>query len=136
MPKFGTRSNSRLETCDPRLQKVMERVIQHFDCSILCGHRNREEQEAAFNAGRSKARFGQSKHNSMPSMAVDVAPYPIDWNDRERFNYFAGFVLATAAVESNGMWALRWGGDWNMNWQVRDNGFDDLPHFEIVEIKE
>jgi len=26
----------------------------------------------------------------MPSDAVDVAPYPIDWNDKERFYYFAG----------------------------------------------
>ena len=28
---------------------------------------------------------------------------------------------------------LRWGGDWNQNWEVNDNKFDDFPHFEIKE---
>jgi len=28
---------------------------------------------------------------------------------------------------------LRWGGDWDGDTEVRDNGFDDLVHFEIVE---
>jgi hypothetical protein len=28
---------------------------------------------------------------------------------------------------------LRWGGDWNMNFEVDDNQFDDFPHFEIKE---
>ena len=26
---------------------------------------------------------------------------------------------------------LRWGGDWDMDTQVKDNKFDDLVHFEI-----
>ena len=28
---------------------------------------------------------------------------------------------------------LRWGGDWDRDTEVRDNTFDDLVHFEIVE---
>jgi len=28
---------------------------------------------------------------------------------------------------------LRWGGDWDSDTEVRDNSFDDLVHFEIVE---
>ena len=63
-------------------------------------------------------------------MAVDVAPYPIAWDDRERQTLFAGYVLATAkalGVE------LRWGGDWDGDTEVRDNQFDDLVHFELVE---
>jgi hypothetical protein len=28
---------------------------------------------------------------------------------------------------------LRWGGDWSMDFEVKDNRFDDLVHFEIVE---
>ena len=28
---------------------------------------------------------------------------------------------------------IRWGGDWDMDTQVKDNNFDDLPHFEIKE---
>jgi len=66
----------------------------------------------------------------LPSLAVDVAPYPIDWNDRERFCYFAGYVKGIA--KSLGT-ELRWGGDWDRDTQVKDNNFDDLPHFELVE---
>jgi peptidoglycan L-alanyl-D-glutamate endopeptidase CwlK len=25
---------------------------------------------------------------------------------------------------------LRWGGDWDKDWEVQDNKFDDFPHFE------
>ncbi len=28
--------------------------------------------------------------------------------------------------------ALRWGGDWNSNWIVRDERFQDLGHMELV----
>ena len=59
-----------------------------------------------------------------------MAPYPIDWDDRERFHLFAGFVIGIA--KSMGI-TLRWGGDWNMNFEVDDNQFDDFPHFEIRE---
>ena len=26
---------------------------------------------------------------------------------------------------------LRWGGDWDQDFEVQDNKFDDFPHFEI-----
>jgi hypothetical protein len=64
----------------------------------------------------------------MPAEAVDAAPYPIDWKDRERFSYFAGVVLGIA--QSQGL-QLTWGGDWDRDWQLRDNTFDDLLHFEL-----
>ena len=71
-------------------------------------------------------------HNSKPSRAVDCVPYPIDWTDRERFTLFAGFVLGVAARMGI---TLRWGGDWNMNFEVKDNRFDDFPHFELIKDK-
>ena len=37
--------------------------------------------------GRSKLSWLESKHNCEPSRAVDIAPYPIDWDDRERFSH-------------------------------------------------
>jgi peptidoglycan L-alanyl-D-glutamate endopeptidase CwlK len=61
---------------------------------------------------------------------VDVVPYPIDWKDRERMTYFAGFVMGIASQMDL---KIRWGGDWNMNTELKDNNFDDLPHFEIRE---
>ncbi len=79
---------------------------------------------------RSKIRWPDGKHNTVPSSAVDVTPYPVVWDDRERQTLFAGFVLATAkAMDID----LRWGGDWDRDTEVRDNTFDDLVHFEIVE---
>ena len=128
MPKFGRRSRERLSTCDKRLQKVFNEVIKKVDCSILEGHRNGERQDMLFEEGKTKVRFPNGRHNANPSRAVDVAPYPIDWDDRERFHLFAGFVIVIA--HSMGI-NLRWGGDWNQNFEVDDNQFDDFPHFEL-----
>ena len=132
MPRFGTKSRGRLSSCHPDLQKVFNQVIKEIDCSILCGQRGEKEQNKAFDEGRSKVRFPDGRHNANPSNAVDVAPYPIDWKDRERFNLFAGYVLGIA--DSMGI-KLRWGGDWDQDWTVKDNKFDDLPHFEIKNKK-
>jgi peptidoglycan L-alanyl-D-glutamate endopeptidase CwlK len=130
MAKFGKRSTYNLLSCDPRLVKVFKAVVIEFDCSVLCGHRGEEEQNEAFDEWRSKLEYPKSKHNSMPSMAVDVVPYPVDWNDKERFYYFAGYAKGIAATMGV---KLRWGGDWDSDTEVKDNGFQDLPHFEIIE---
>lgn len=129
MPSFSQRSAERLATCDPRLRLVFAEVVEHFDCSILEGHRSNERQAQMKAEGRSQLGPGESKHNHMPSLAVDVAPYPIDWNDRDRWMRFSGFVLGVA--RAHGI-ALRWGGDWDRDWDVADNRFNDWPHFEIV----
>ena len=130
MPRFGKRSKKRLATCDDRLQDLFKKVIKYFDCTVIQGHRGEAEQNQAYDAGRSKLRYPDGKHNADPSKAVDVAPYPIDWSDRDRFHYFGGFVLGIAA--QMGL-KIRWGGDWDRDTQVKDNKFDDLPHFEIRE---
>jgi len=118
-----------LHSCDDRLIKVFNEVIKTVDCSVLEGHRNKAKQDEYYDEGKSKLKFPSGRHNQFPSMAVDVCPYPIDWDDRERFHLFAGFVLGIA--KSMGI-TLRWGGDWNRNWEVDDNKFDDFPHFELV----
>jgi len=128
MPKFGKRSRNALETCDERLVKVFNEVIKTVDCSVLEGHRDQIKQNKFYEEGKSKVKYPAGRHNKYPSMACDVVPYPIDWNDRERFHLFAGFVLGVAnqmGIE------LRWGGDWNQNFEVDDNKFDDFPHFEL-----
>jgi len=130
MPGYSERSKDRLLTCDPKLQVVFSEVIKHFDHTILEGHRDRESQNEKFRRGLSKLRYPDSEHNKEPSKAIDAAPYPIDWEDRERFHFFAGFVKGIAAglgIE------IRWGGDWDSDTEVKDNRFDDLPHFELVE---
>ena len=130
MPAFGKASQEKLATCDPRLQKVFNEVIKHFDCTVIEGHRGEAAQNKAFAEGESKLKYPQSKHNKTPSLAADVLPYPIDWNDTNRMRYFAGFVVGIAATMGI---KIRWGGDWNQNTELKDNSFNDLPHFELVD---
>ena len=130
MPKFSERSKRNLSTCDPALIALFNEVVKHFDCSIIEGHRSDLLQEKAFENGTSQLRAGQSQHNKHPSLAVDVAPYPIDWDDRERFYYFAGHVMGLAL--SMGI-KLRYGGDWAGNKKLSDNSFDDLVHFSLID---
>jgi hypothetical protein len=128
MPRFGKRSKERLSTCEKDLQLLFNEVIKYVDCSVLCGHRGQEEQDKAFDEGRSKVRYPKGRHNASPSRAVDVTPYPVDWHDRERQTLFAGFVLGIANQMGIN---LRWGGDWDQDFEVKDNRFDDFPHFEL-----
>jgi peptidoglycan L-alanyl-D-glutamate endopeptidase CwlK len=127
MPKFSQLSLDKLSTCHQDLQKLFNEVVKDFDCVILQGYRSEEEQLNFFNHGKSKIKSG-GKHNSSPSLAVDVAPYPVDWNDKERFYYFAGFVKGVAS--SLGI-SIRWGGDWNSDNNLKNQTFFDLPHFEL-----
>ena len=128
MPKFGKTSKKRLNTCDTSLQDLFNEVVRYFDCSVLIGHRGEKEQNEAFDKGNSQVRWPDGKHNSNPSTAIDIAPYSIDWDDRERFTYFAGYVMGIA--EYMGI-PLRWGGDWDSDNDLSDNNFDDLVHFEL-----
>lgn len=128
MPTFSDRSKGILSTVHPDLQAVMLEVVKHFDIAIVCGHRGQADQDAAVKAGRSKTPWPTSKHNGLPSLAVDIAPYKIDWADKERFTYLAGYVLGVAAMLGI---QVRWGGDWDSDTQVRDESFRDIGHFEL-----
>ena len=128
MPKFGKTSRKRLNTCDEDLIALFEEVVKYFDCSVLEGHRGKELQNKYFKEGKSKLKYPDGNHNKKPSFAVDVVPYPIDWGDKERMIYFAGFVKGVAYQMGI---PIRWGGDWNNNNDLEDNNFDDLPHFEL-----
>lgn len=129
MPKFGRKSREQLSTCDSKLQELFNEVIKHIDCSVLEGHRGQERQNRLYDEGKSKVRFPDGRHNASPSNAVDITPWPVDWADRERQTLFAGFVLGMA--NRMGI-SIRWGGDWDRDWQVNDNKFDDFPHFELI----
>ena len=134
MPNFSQTSKDKLATCDPRLQLVFNEVIKHVDCTILCGNRSKVDQDKAVAEGKSKTPWPTSKHNAMPSKAVDVAPYPIDWSSKTktlaRFYFFAGYVKSAANSMNI---KIRWGGDWDSDLDFTDQNFDDLPHFEIID---
>ena len=129
MPEFSEASLKRLETCDDRLQECLHKAIKKYDFTVLEGHRGREVQEEYFRTGKSRVSWPNSKHNESPSKAVDIAPYPIDWEDRERFIQLAGYILGIAAEKGYNM---RYGGDWNSDGYTKDHKFSDLPHIEII----
>jgi peptidoglycan L-alanyl-D-glutamate endopeptidase CwlK len=142
MPSFSSSSQAKLDTCHENLVLLFEEVVKGFDCTVIFGWRSVEEQQALYAQGRTKPgnivthKDGvekRSKHQGAdgkkPSFAVDVVPYPIDWQDTERMTYFAGWVMATA--RRMGI-ALRWGGDWDQDTEVGDERFRDFPHFELV----
>lgn len=130
MPSYGTASKIRLSQCDHRLQEIFNKVIEFVDCSIITGHRDKAAQNEMHRTGKSQLQWPNGKHNTSPSLAIDAIPYPIDWKDRERMTLFAGVVMGIAKAQGV---ELRWGGDWDRDWHVKDNSFDDLLHFEIVE---
>lgn len=133
MPEFGTRSSTNLLQTHSELQRLFNEVVKYYDCSVICGHREEKDQDEAYAEGRSKLKFPDSKHNQSPSLAVDVVPYfktkpNIRWDDRDKFYEFGGFVQGVAKVLGIN---IRWGGNWDMDDELKDQTFFDLPHFEI-----
>ncbi len=127
---FSESSYARLKTCHPDLIRLFERVLQIHNCTVVCGHRNEADQSEAVRTGNSKTPWPESKHNSNPSMAVDVVPFPILWDEPKRFIYFAGIVKGVAASMNI---RIRWGGDWDNDNDMKDQSFMDFPHFELIE---
>jgi peptidoglycan L-alanyl-D-glutamate endopeptidase CwlK len=101
-------------------QKLYPNDPQPF---LTCVYRSNEEQEQLYAIGRTvkgrkvtNARAGQSKHNKLPSEAIDIAfiklDRKLDW-DAKLFKKFADIIKTKG---------IKWGGDWK---------FKDAPHFEI-----
>ena len=137
MAKFGKSSVRRLDTCAQPLQALMRRVVIQRDCSITCGERGQEDQDAAFNARPqlSKVKYPGSKHNSSPSMAVDVVPWPEKWGSTPAFKELAKIVQeewAYMSDEEKDGYTLRWGGDWDGDGDTDDQTFVDMPHWELI----
>lgn len=139
MNKFSPRSFDRLSTCTQGIQKVMRKVVKIYDITVVFGYRGEDAQTKAYNKGNSKLRWPNSKHNTIPSKAIDIIPYPSGWPDRSSphyekqiaaFYYMAGVVIGVA--DSIGV-KLRWGGDWDRDDEFIDQTFDDLSHFEEVD---
>lgn len=134
MAVFSQASLQQYATLEPRLQKILDEAIKYFDFKIIEGHRNEADQEAAFASGASKLHWPHGNHNSLPSRAVDIAPYPVDWDDDVkavmRFAFMMGVVRVCAAQLGI---KVRFGMDWNRNLDMRDESFIDAPHVELDE---
>ncbi len=133
MPRFGRRSNINLDTCHHDLQRLFREVVKTYDCSVLWGHRTKEQQDEMYLSipPVTKVQYPDSKHNSIPSMAIDVAPWlngNITFEPRQCY-HFAGYVKATA--DRMGI-QIRGGADWDNDNDINDQTFNDIIHFELV----
>ncbi|MFC5647535.1 M15 family metallopeptidase, partial [Kitasatospora cinereorecta] len=52
--------------------------------------------------------------------AIDIVPFPVDWDDPKKFDAIAK-AFKTAAAQAGVK--ITWGGDWNT---------PDRPHFELT----
>lgn len=129
MPKFSKASADRLSHAHPLLQHLMNEAIKQADFVILDSQRGRADQEKAVKAGNSKVHYGDSAHNWTPALALDIAPYPIDWNDSKRFTDLQINVILPTAKRLG--IPIRQGVDFNMNGNLTDDKWDDLPHVEL-----
>jgi hypothetical protein len=129
MPAFSEFSTLNLLSCHSDLIAILSDLIEDFDFRVVCGHRNMEEQNAAFESGHSTKIWPNSKHNGMPSHAVDIIPWPECYSDLNKFYLLAGRVLQIAYDKGI---PLRWGGDWDMDDDLQDQTFQDQGHFELV----
>lgn len=132
MPKFSKNSRDKLSTCDRRLQRLFGYVIKYIDCTVTDGFRSKDVQNALYKLKKTRTVYPYSKHNSLPSLAVDVAPFvngDVSYDVRHCC-YFAGIVLAIAAYHKI---PIRWGGNWDMDEEIMtDQEFQDLVHFELI----
>jgi peptidoglycan L-alanyl-D-glutamate endopeptidase CwlK len=132
MPTFSDKSHQILFDADPDIQGLLFELIKHIDFKVLCSYRNKAAQDEAYMKGNSTLRWPHSKHNKLPSLAIDIEPYFKEQpherlNDRESFVYLAGHLMMLAKLRGV---ALRWGNDWDRDDDLTDNTFDDLFHFE------
>jgi peptidoglycan L-alanyl-D-glutamate endopeptidase CwlK len=121
MPNFSSTSRNKLRTLDGKLQRLLCEVIKNYDFCILEGSRTEERQKELIKEGKSQTM--NSKHLCKPwSKAVDICPYPIDWDDLNRFHELAGHILERAAIMNI---KIKWGGHWE--------SFKDYVHFQLED---
>ena len=138
MYNFSEKSIERLATCNTELMLLFNEVIKYYDCSIIYGFRDHEIQNKLYEEGRSQVKFPHSKHNRYPSKGVDVQPYPIniklldkhDLKEWGRFYNFIGFVRGLAIMMGID---VRTGSDWDGDFNLKDQNFDDLWHWELKD---
>jgi peptidoglycan L-alanyl-D-glutamate endopeptidase CwlK len=132
MPRFGRRSNKEKETLHADWQDILDTAIQYVDFSVIQGARGEEEQNKYFDLGKSKLKYPYSKHNTYPSLAVDIAPWVsgigIDWNNMDRFLKVVFFIKGIAYAKGI---IIRTGADWDGDFYSKDHTFIDVPHLEL-----
>ena len=124
-PELKQIYDARLKECHPDLQRLFNEVAKVREFAVICGYRGKDDQNKAYNQGKSKLIWPHSKHNILPSMATDVMPWTnyepnIRWDDLPGVKAFAVIVLTMAG---NLGIKVQWGGNWQR--------FKDWDHWEL-----
>lgn len=138
--QLSERSLKNLQGVNPKLVSVVKRAIQitEQDFMVIEGVRTQARQDELWAQGRTKPGpvvtwvkevSSHGIHKDGYGRAVDVCPYPVDWNDLTKFDAIAQAMFA--ASEELDI-PLRWGADWNRNGKLRERGETDSPHFELA----
>jgi len=116
--KLGTRSLQNLSGVHPDMVDVVKRAIEitEVDFTVIEGIRHIDRQRQLLKEGKSTTL--NSRH--ITGHAVDMVPWPVDWEDLDRFEAMAE-AMKDAAEELD--ISIVWGGDWK--------SFYDAPHFEL-----
>ena len=133
--EFGRKSIKNRETLSLNLRRIADRALGYgvMDFSIDCGFRPKAIQDRLFKLGRSKVIWPNSKHNHLPSKAMDCVPYVNGKSSWVKVHccVLSGLIQAAAVEERI---KLRWGGNWDMDSEpITDQDFQDLVHFEEVD---
>lgn len=130
MYSYGRTSTKNLAECTDNIQLVFNAAIKVRDISITEGHRPNDVQHTLFLAGKSMLDAGKSRHNLIPSQAVDAHPWPItkeDWENREFWvewsSWLKGFASGMGITLVSGF-------DWDNDYDLDDQSFFDGPHFQ------
>lgn len=143
MYKLSNRSLQRLYGVDAGLVSVVKRAIELTDQDFMVTEGVRTREQCCINYGKGRTaqqcsvkgvpvKYAQpslskvtwlnnpfaSKH--VTGKAIDLIPYPVDWNDLKKFHMIAA-AMKQAATELGVK--IKWGGDWKKS--------KDYPHFEI-----
>ena len=151
MASFGKVSNDRLFTCVEPIIVTANAVVKIFDCTVLCGRRSKEEQTKLYTSTpqRTKVQWPHSKHNVINpedlSKAIDIVPYHsqsphIRWPDPKKrpktfakdLGHFYSLATAFRIIGLSLGYVFRSGFDWDSDWDINDQFFDDVPHHEYV----
>lgn len=116
---LGSLSRIRLDTCHPDLKRIVELAAKGVDegdlayagvhdITVLCGYRGKEAQDESVANKTSETPWPRSKHNRVPSAAVDVAPYPVDWDDYRAFEALHAYIAGIAHALGIDLFDISW----------------------------
>lgn len=133
--KLSKRSYDRMKGLDPRLISIVLLAIKRtpidFGVAWMGGMRTAEEQFELFQQGFSQCDGYEikSKHQSGKAIDLNVFVGSNIVENKEMLAVIAGVMFSCASELGV---KLRWGLDWNMNGDIRDNKFNDMYHFELA----